>query len=164
VDPKDYIALGAAFLSLVSLVISILSWRFAARTKGSELRAVLLSSLHTTLVKAENLLSDYTACKNSALDAKQIDIFKRLASEDELRGFTKEVEITLDEVERASGHATIKLYDRVIAHSTLLSARIDDIGKSMSGLKTMILQEIRSASDAERSNQAMQPTAGGSDA
>jgi hypothetical protein len=149
-EPKDYIALGAAFLSLVSLLIAILSWRLAARTKGSELRAVLLSSLHTTLVKAENLLSDYTECKTSALDAKQIDIFKRFTKEDNLRDIIKAVETTLAQVERASGHAAIKLYDRVIARSTLLSTRVDDVGKDMSNVKTAILQEIRRAADAEK--------------
>jgi hypothetical protein len=148
--PKDYIPLSAVLIALISLAISILSWRFTARAKGSELRALLLSSLHTTLVKAENLLSDYTLCKSSALDAKQIDLFKSFTKEDKLKSIIEEVQTTLGEVERANGRTAIKLYDRVVARTSHLSARVDDVWKEMSAIKTSILQEIRRASEAER--------------
>jgi hypothetical protein len=149
-ESKDYIALAAVSLSLISLVISILSWRFTARAKGSELRALLLSSLHTTLVKAENLFADYTQCKSSALDAKQIDLFKRFTKEEALRDIVEELRATLKKVEEASGRSTIRLYDSNVARTTHLSTSIDDIWKDMSSVKTAILAEIKRASEAEK--------------
>jgi len=80
VETSDYIAISALVVSLICAGISIRSWRFNVKVKSLELRALLLASLHNALLKAENTLREYTLCKNQALDAKEIELFKMLIS------------------------------------------------------------------------------------
>jgi hypothetical protein len=110
-------------------------------------RALLLSSLNATLVKAATLLADYTQCKNAVLDAKEIELFKSFTKESQLIEITAELRGTLGEVEEVTGRASVDLYDRVVARATHLSTRIDDISADMSAAKTMILQKLREDSE-----------------
>ena len=82
-ETSNYIAISALLVSLISAVVSIRSWRFNAKIKSLELRTVLLTSLHNALMKAESVLEDYTLCKNKALDAKKIEVFKKLTPVEE---------------------------------------------------------------------------------
>lgn len=141
-DAGDYIAMSALVLALISAGISIRSWRFNVKVKSLELRALLLASLHNAAMKAENALEDYTFCKNLALDAKQIEMFKQFTKEEHLHNMVRKLRNEIKEVEAASGYKAVDLYHRSISRITGVSLRIDDVSNDITAFKTRFITEL----------------------
>jgi len=111
---NDYIAISALVVSLISAGISIRSWRFNVKVKSLELRALLLTSLHNALLKGENTLREYTLCKNQALDAKEIELFKTFTKEQTIGEIIEKLRSRIKEIEAASGYGAVDLYARLV--------------------------------------------------
>jgi len=141
-DTSDYIAISALLVSLIIAGISIRSWRFNVKVKSLELRALLLASLHNALVKAENVLADYAYCKDTVLNAKQIELFKQFTKEEELHNFVDNLRNEIKLVEAVSGYRAVDLYHRSISRITGVSLRIDDVSNDITTLKTNIMTAL----------------------
>ncbi len=141
-ESSDYIAISALVVSLISAGISIQSWRFNVKVKSLELRALLLASLYNALVKAENALADYTLCKNQALDAKKIELFKTFTSEQTLHDTLKNLRSEIQQVEAVSGYKAVDHYQRSISRITNISLRIDSVLDGVTVLKTALMTQL----------------------
>ena len=157
---SDYIAILALVVSLISAGISIRSWRFNVKVKSLELRALLLASLHNALVKAEGALADYRVCKNEALDAKRIEIFKSLTLEQNLDDILKKLGSEIQQAEAVSGYKAVDHYQRSISRITAVSLRVDGVSNSVTALKTALTAVL--LKERERQNPSnLSPTVEG---
>ena len=141
-ETSNYIAISALLVSLISAVVSIRSWRFNAKIKSLELRTVLLTSLHNALMKAESVLEDYTLCKNKALDAKEIEIFKELTADEIVRNTIRKLRAHIQQIESASGYKAVNLYERSISWIIDASLHIDGFVNTTANLKTRLFKEL----------------------
>ncbi len=151
-ETTDYIAVLALIVSLISAGISVRSWRFNLKVKSLELRALLLASLHNALLKAENIRSDYILCKNEALDAKQIELFKSFKSEQTLEEIIEDLRSDIKEVEAASGYGAVDFYERSIGRITDRSLQINDASNEMASIKTGLIATLLKEKQTRETN------------
>jgi hypothetical protein len=143
VETSNYIAIIALLMSFISTVMLIRSWRFNVKIKSLELRTTLLTKLHNGLVKAESVLEDYTLCKNKALDAKKIEVFKKLTPvEESIHSTVKKLRDHIQAIESAKGYKAVNLYERSISSILNASLRIDGLANQTANLKTILFKEL----------------------
>ena len=128
------------------------TWRFNLKVKSLELRALLLASLHNALLKAENIRSDYILCKNEALDAKQIELFKSFKSEQTLEEIIEDLRSDIKEVEAASGYGAVDFYHRSIGRITDRSLQINDASNEMASIKTGLIATLLKEKQTRETN------------
>jgi uncharacterized protein (DUF2252 family) len=102
----------------------------------------LLTSLHNALRRLESVLEEYTLCKNKALDVKKNELFKRLTADEKMRSTVKKLRAKIQEVESASGHKAVNLYERSSGWVTDVSLRIDELANKSAELKNELLKEL----------------------
>lgn len=93
-------------------------------------------------MKAENALADYTLCKNEALDAKEIDLFKSFTREQTIHNIIKNLRRDIQQAEAASGYKAVDLYQGSISRITSVSVRIDDVSNELTAFKTAFMREL----------------------